>query len=260
MRLLLRTISKEEGELFKTFYDGAGHDKKDLEEFAWETFVTILRCAGPILFLGLQFTSVATANLVSRQKSVGSLSPLPNISLFANCFVWTIYGVLKEDGTIFFPNSIGILTSLYCMSVFHQHGLAKPFKLYLLAVLVCCAVIYLAVDDDTQSIGLMGCFMAVLFMASPLAVVRTVIRERSTTSLPFFTSLIIWCNALSWFLYGRLVADDELVWVPNALGLMLATVQLSLFAVYGFDVPVDDDGKLDKTWINRTASKPKLQV
>jgi solute carrier family 50 protein (sugar transporter) len=261
-RSLLRTISKEEGELFKTFYEGAGHDKNKLEEIAWNAFATFLAFAGPIFFLGLQFTSLATADQVSRAKSTGSLSPLPNISLFVNCVVWTVYGILKEDATIFVPNLIGVFTALYCTILFHRYSLIKPYKMYAAALVVCCGVVYLAfLDDDTEKIvGMVGCSMAVLFMGSPLAVMRSVIREKSTASLPFFTSLIIWLNALSWFLYGRLVADDELVWVPNALGLLLATVQLGLFAVYGFDVTVDDDGKTDKTaWmVHRSVSKPHL--
>ena len=44
------------------------------------------------------------------------------------------------------------------------------------------------------------------------------------------------CHLLSssWCLYGKLVADEVVVWLPNALGLMLASVQLLLFAISGF--------------------------
>ena len=39
----------------------------------------------------------------------------------------------------------------------------------------------------------------------------TVIRDRSTASLPFTTSFATWCNALSWSAYGLLVAHDIMV-------------------------------------------------
>jgi solute carrier family 50 protein (sugar transporter) len=72
-----------------------------------------------------------------------------------------------------------------------------------------------------------------LFTASPLAVVRTVIKDKSTASLPFFTSLVIWFNTTSWLFYGYLVANDVLIWGPNVLGFGLASLQMCLFSVYG---------------------------
>jgi hypothetical protein len=41
-------------------------------------------------------------------------------------------------------------------------------------------------------------------------------------------------TGICWSLYGWFVIDDMSVYLPNLLGVLLACVQLSLFAVYGF--------------------------
>lgn len=44
----------------------------------------------------------------------------------------------------------------------------------------------------------------------------------------------MFATGVCWSLYGLLVIDDMTVYLPNMLGVLLATVQLSLFALYGF--------------------------
>ena len=213
------------------------------ELLLWRAFVAVLKLSGPVLFLSLQVSSVATAKEVLALKAVGSLSPLPNICLLTNCFVWTFYGYMKADGTIFFPNVVGILASFYCIAAFHRYISVKPYVPYMLSVAVCGATAFLVYTDDAQTVGLIGCSLSVLFTASPLAVLRTVIRDKSTASLPWFTSLVIWFNSMSWLLYGYLVADDVLIWGPNVLGFALASLQVSLFGIYGVGEKPDTAAK-----------------
>ena len=194
-RVLLRTISKEEAETFQAFYENQKEHQEKTSILIWQMFVLLLRIAGPVLFLGLQISTIVTAREVANGSRV-NLSPLPNIFLFANCVVWSIYGILKEDATIFVPNFLGVITALYCMIIFHSYLAIKPYKMYFLALVLCVGSTYLAHLGEISTIGMLGSTLAVLFMASPLAVVRTVIRDKSTQSLPFATSLVIWLNSL----------------------------------------------------------------
>lgn len=73
---------------------------------------------------------------------------------------------------------------------------------------------------------------AVILMASPLAVVKTVIRDKSTASMPFPVSLAMFLNGTAWGSYGWFVTADPYVWIPNILGAASGIVQLSLFAIY----------------------------
>jgi hypothetical protein len=70
-------------------------------------------------------------------------------------------------------------------------------------------------------------------MASPLATIKTVIRDKSTESMPFVMTIAALANAVAWTAYGKLVAEDPFMWAPNALGLVAACAQLAFFAKYG---------------------------
>ena len=199
----------------------------------WGIFVTGLQFAGPIFFLTLQLSSVFTAIEITKSKSCGPLSPLPFISLFTNSFVWSLYGLLKMDSTVFIPNSCGVMASLYCILAFHKHATVKPNKLYIVSLAISCLALCLATNGSYPYIGILGCILSVVLSASPLAVMRTVIKDKSTAALPFSTSFVIWLNSISWLLYGSLVAHDILIYGPNVLGFLLASVQMSLFAIYG---------------------------
>ena len=215
----------------------------------WGIFVTGLQFAGPIFFLSLQFSSVLTAIEITKSRSCGSLSPLPFISLFTNSFVWSLYGLLKMDGTVFIPNSCGVLASLFCILAFHKHTLAKPNKLYIGSIVISCLALCLATTGNYPFIGILGCFLSVLLSGSPLAVMRTVIKDKSTAALPFSTSFVIWLNSISWLLYGLLVAHDILIYGPNVLGFMLASLQMSLFAIYGIKPTVKERKEVQsKIW------------
>ena len=214
----------------------------------WGIFVTGLQFAGPIFFLSLQFSSVMTAVEITKTKTCGLLSPLPFISLFTNSFVWSLYGLLKMDGTVFIPNSCGVLASLYCILAFHKHTIIKPNKLYIAALVTSSLALCLATAGKCPLIGVLGCFLSVLLSGSPLAVMKTVVQEKSTTALPFTTSFVIWLNSISWLLYGVLVAHDILIYGPNILGFLLASVQMSLFAIYGIKPAVKSAEVVSKIW------------
>ena len=84
-------------------------------------------------------------------------------------------------------------------------------------------------------IGIIGDILSILLMASPLSTLSKVINEKSTKSMPFYTSLSSWLNGLSWTLYGVIVAKDIMLYIPSSIGFLLATIQLILYVIYGFD-------------------------
>ena len=73
-----------------------------------------LSVAGPLCFIGIQCSSVKTALDILKLGNVGGMSPLPFASLLTNGVVWTLYGLLKMDKTILYPNALSILTGFGC--------------------------------------------------------------------------------------------------------------------------------------------------
>jgi uncharacterized protein with PQ loop repeat len=131
------------------------------------------------------------------------------------------------------PNGIGILAGLYSAVSYQRFSINIPVKLYIIASFIVSLALKLALSGDFKSIGLIGCALAVVLSGSPLVTVGTVLREKSTASLPFNTSLTTWLNALTWLLYGSLIAKDYMIYLPNGFGFLLATIQMALFGIFG---------------------------
>jgi solute carrier family 50 protein (sugar transporter) len=136
---------------------------------------------------------------------------IPFASLLVNCCIWSFYGLLKNDTTVLFPNGLGIFTGGFCFSVYKLYGNKKDFLSNTVVGGLILLAFYLYASGDPESLGMIGCVNAVLLMGSPLATLSTVIREKNTATMPFTTSLMAWGNAVSWSLYGVLIAHDAMV-------------------------------------------------
>ncbi|XP_031389986.1 bidirectional sugar transporter SWEET1-like isoform X2 [Punica granatum] len=79
--------------------------------------------------------------------------------------------------------------------------------------------------------GFAATIFSIIMYASPLSIMRLVIRTKSVEFMPFFLSLFVFLCGTSWFIYG-LLGRDPFVAVPNGFGSGLGTVQLILYAIY----------------------------
>lgn len=195
-----------------------------------------LRVAGPLFFIAIQFASVKSARKIWIDKSTSNLPILPFLSLFTNCMIWTFYGLLKSDMTLVVPSAIGISSGFFCTLTYLLHAEVKIFN-YAISLGACtlisfCSILYFYRSE--QLLGAVGVIISVVLLASPLSSLATVIKDKSTASLPFSTTLCMTLNALSWMSYGFLVVKDKMVWFPNLLGSAFCFIQLSLFLIYGF--------------------------
>lgn len=209
-----------------------------LNQEVQELFIAVLRTAGPFFFMGMQVSSLKTALMIARLKSVGDLSPIPFLSLVLNGFVWLMYGSLKSDWTICIPNFTAVIVGTFCSSLYHKNSKKEvSMVLYMVVVSIIIPSIYLGATSSLKGLGFIGIFMSILLMGSPLSTVATVIKQKNTDSMPFATSVTTFLNSLAWTMYGYLVANDLMLWVPSFIGLILAIFQLILFALYGLPVP-----------------------
>lgn len=192
------------------------------------------------MFFFLQMSPMATVQGIKRDKTVGNMSPLPYITLGTNCVLWTAYGLLQSDPTLIAANGMGVILSSYYTSVYAKHTNSDMSQYYIggAGFLAAAGIGYVAVPTlgittGIDFLGIMGNLIAVAFFASPLAVIKTVLRDKSTTAMPFVVTVATTLNCVAWASYGLLVAHDPYVILPNIFGFGLAMVQLSLFARFG---------------------------
>jgi solute carrier family 50 protein (sugar transporter) len=196
-------------------------------------FLNSLPYAGPTFALALQASSIKCALDILQQKDTKSLSSLPFASLVANSVIWTYYGILKSDISLIVPNGVGILSGLFCLVVFNMYSKSANTAVNTVLSGLCGVSSLLLFNKQTGQLGLIGCCLSVILLASPLATLGTVIREKSTAALPFPVSLAGWLNAIAWTLYGWITIHDPMVWGPSAIGTLLTSFQMMLFVIYG---------------------------
>lgn len=104
-------------------------------------------------------------------------------------------------------------------------------------------------DQAKEFLGIVCCFVTILFFAAPLASMLHVIRVKNTESLPFPIIFANFVVSLQWLVYGIIINDKfvqvfyqfcdlllinqkVIFQVPNFLGVILSGLQLSLFCFY----------------------------
>ncbi|XP_002969669.2 bidirectional sugar transporter SWEET1 [Selaginella moellendorffii] len=79
--------------------------------------------------------------------------------------------------------------------------------------------------------GLPAAIVTVAMYASPLTVMRLVIKTKSVEYMPFLLSFSIFVNSVAWTIYGVLQLDYFIL-ISEGLGAILGTSQLVLYALY----------------------------
>lgn len=161
--------------------------------------------------------------------------------MYTNCTVWTLFGILNADMTVALANGAGLVQGLYYTSIYHRYTTASLTKDYIFTGTICVGALGCAIMLPTATassvLGIGGSVAAVVLMSSPLAVIKTVLKNKDTSAMPFLTTIATFGNASLWTSYGALVVHVPVIWVPNGLGLLAACVQLSLFARFGISSP-----------------------
>ncbi|KAF7025159.1 hypothetical protein CFC21_037387 [Triticum aestivum] len=79
--------------------------------------------------------------------------------------------------------------------------------------------------------GLAATVFSICMYASPLSIMRLVIKTKSVEYMPFLLSLSVFLCGTSWFIYG-LLGLDPFIYIPNGCGSFLGLMQLILYAIY----------------------------
>lgn len=195
----------------------------------------VISTAPTIFSFMLQSSGLVAVHKIQQDKSTGDLSPFTFVSMLTNCAVWTVYGLLIKDLACVVPNVTGLLFGAYYTYVFATNT-AQDMRGYLagsgLVVSSICVAALILGPVAAPVIGFIGAAACVVLLSSPLATIGTVIRTQSTASMTFAICFASFWNALSWVLYGTLLAQNPLIVVPNSLGLIATMLQLSMFVRY----------------------------
>ncbi|XP_064212766.1 sugar transporter SWEET1 isoform X2 [Tribolium castaneum] len=187
----------------------------------------------------LQFLSGTLICLkISRNKSTGDISPFPFVSGCLSTSLWLRYGFFIEDHSIILVNTIGVSLFFAYIVTFFMYSIKKSSVLRQVAA---CASILIATlvyiqhkenfEEAKDSLGIVCCFVTILFFAAPLASLLHVVKVKDTDSLPFPIIMASFIVSMQWLVYG-IILEDKFIQIPNFLGCVLSGFQLSLFCIY----------------------------
>ncbi|XP_042477022.1 bidirectional sugar transporter SWEET1-like isoform X2 [Macadamia integrifolia] len=160
-----------------------------------------------------------------------------------NCLLSAWYGlpfVSPNNILVSTINGTGaVIESLYVLTfIIYAPKKVKAKILGLLAVVLTvfatiAIISIVAFHGHTRKIfcGLAATIFSIVMYASPLSIMRLVIKTKSVEYMPFFLSLFCFLCGTSWFIFG-LLGRDPFVAVPNGFGSGLGALQLILYLIY----------------------------
>ncbi|XP_027349538.1 bidirectional sugar transporter SWEET16-like [Abrus precatorius] len=80
-------------------------------------------------------------------------------------------------------------------------------------------------------LGMLCSGLTIIMYASPLLAMKTVIKTKCVEYMPFLLSFFMFLNGGVWALYALLV-KDFFIGVPNLIGLILGSTQLTVYVIY----------------------------
>ncbi|CAI0625429.1 unnamed protein product, partial [Linum tenue] len=193
------------------------------------------------LFLFLAPT--ITFKRIIKNRTTEEFSGVPYVMTLLNCLLSAWYGlpfVSKGNLLVTTINGTGAAIEIVYVLLFlvfaPKKVKAKIGSLFA-AVLSVFAVIALvslfALHGNTRKLfcGTAATVFSIIMYASPLSIMRLVIKTKSVEFMPFFLSLFVFLCGTSWFVFG-LLGGDPFIAIPNGFGCGLGLMQLILYFIY----------------------------
>ncbi|PSS17489.1 Bidirectional sugar transporter like [Actinidia chinensis var. chinensis] len=210
---------------------------------AHETMHIVFGVFGNLNGLLLFLAPTITFKRIIMKRSTEHFSGIPYVMTLLNCLLSAWYGlplVSKNNLLVSTINATGAAIELIYVLIFllftpkKDRGKITGLFTSVLGVFSSVALISVfALHDNNRRLfcGLAASLFSIVMYASPLSIIRMVIKTKSVEFMPFFLSLFVFLCGTSWFIYG-LLGRDPFVAVPNGFGCGLGTVQLILYAMY----------------------------
>ncbi|KAL8137627.1 hypothetical protein V2J09_003628 [Rumex salicifolius] len=200
---------------------------------------------GNILSFGLFLSPVPTFWRVLKNKSVEEFQFYPYVATVMNCLLWVFYGlpIIHPNSILIITiNGVGLVVELVYLSIYFFYTDSKRKRVeiggYLLIEILFLAVLGAPTlklchthEERSRIIGIFCVVFGIVMYASPLTVMRKVIKTKSVEYMPFTLSLASFLNGLCWTAYA-LIEFDLFVLIANGVGALFGLSQLVLYAIY----------------------------
>ena len=155
---------------------------------------------------------------------------------FLNCILWSDYGLITNQFSIYLANGLGGTITLIYITIFLIHVADRKVLLSLFYnfFLICCIVeiyfvFYYLVPSKVT--GIIANVFNVLMYAAPGEKIYQICKGASYQLIPIWSTIGGTACSTSWMCYG-IYQKDIYVVIPNALGVLASIVQIVIFVIY----------------------------
>ena len=155
---------------------------------------------------------------------------------FLNCILWSDYGLITNQFSIYLANGLGGTITLIYITIFLIHVADRKVLLSLFYnfFLICCIVeiyfvFYYLVPSKVT--GVIANVFNVLMYAAPGEKIYQICKGASYQLIPIWSTIGGTACSTSWMCYG-IYQKDIYVVIPNALGVLASIVQIVIFVIY----------------------------
>ncbi|XP_073525419.1 uncharacterized protein [Phyllobates terribilis] len=206
-------------------------------------FAVFFGLLGNVVSFMVYLSPTPTFYKIYKAKATQGFQPLPYAVALFSSMLTLYYGLIKEaNGTLLITiNSVGIIIESVYLTIFMIYAskeakwktakMLLSFNVGLLGVIILLTSLLTHGAQREAVIGWICAICSVCFFASPLCVIRTVIKTKSVEFMPFWLSFSLTICAVMWFFYGFFIRDFYVA-LPNVLGLAFGITQMTLYFIY----------------------------
>lgn len=201
------------------------------------TFLNCLSFTAICSTIALFFCGIPICANIWKRRSTKDISGAPFVMGLLGAAFWLRYGLLKADYTMIIVNATAVtLMSSYLIFYFIftkpkiYITIAISAVVFLISLMAFLVEIY-SLNYTIDPLGFVCMTFNIINFGAPLAGLKVVMRERNCETLPLPMCMANLLVSSQWCLYGILVADIYIT-MPNAIGVSLALVQVSLFLIF----------------------------
>ena len=171
---------------------------------------------------------------------------------YVNCFCWYIYGDMISSDQIKMCNMIGAISSLILICIYLIYELRKYAVDAILNALIIITGTYAVyrgltvVIDDEVIIGKICIGTSCVVFLSPIQLIYRVVKEKNYFLIPIYTAWVSLASTSCWVTYGIGLKDFNIVF-PNAIGIILAILQIFIYLNYKRNYPSIGDKEFTST-------------
>uniref|UniRef100_K3WSB2 Sugar transporter SWEET1 n=1 Tax=Globisporangium ultimum (strain ATCC 200006 / CBS 805.95 / DAOM BR144) TaxID=431595 RepID=K3WSB2_GLOUD len=177
-----------------------------------------------------------TVKTIQQAKSTLQFSFAPFFFYFIQSVIYTLYAFVTSNLIMGATALLGSFMGSYYVYVYYKHAGDKtqPFRM-LTYSLIFIVLLSLAVSHSPEEsqliIGVPGNILSILTASSPLLQVRTILRRKDASCLPFGMSVMTVVAGGVWMVYGIMLQDNLIIY-PNLFALTMGIIQVSLIIMY----------------------------